>query len=209
MFTGIVEEIGTLLSRRANSMTFKAQKVLENLETGDSIAVNGICLTAVSFDKESFTVEVMPETLSRSNLGLLAGGSKVNLERALTLTRPLGGHFVQGHVDGTGRIKTITRVSGATIIRLFAPPYIMRYIVDKGFIAIDGISLTVVECANDEFMVSIVGHSLSNTTLGNLKTGDIVNLEVDILAKYTEKFLTKSGSGISKEFLAEHGFSAE
>jgi len=209
MFTGIVEETGALSARQANRLTFKAGKVLAGLEIGDSIAVNGICLTVTSFDQRSFTVEVMPETLKRSNLGLIETGSRVNLERALTLTRPLGGHFVQGHVDGTGRVTSVARIPGATIIKLFAPSQVMRYIVDKGFIAVDGISLTVVEQAQDEITLSIVGHSLANTTLGIIKEGDTVNLEADILAKYVEKFTGKPGSGISLQFLSEHGFTAE
>ena len=209
MFTGIVEEMGVLYSRQENRLTFKAKKILDELEIGDSIAVNGICLTVISFNHEGFTVEVMPETLKRSNLGMVETGGKVNLERALTLARPLGGHFVQGHVDGIGRVKTVTKIPGATIIKLVAPANIIRYIVDKGFIAVDGISLTVVEQIGVEITLSIVGHSLSNTTLGSLKAGDVVNLEADILAKYVEKFTVRRDGGISMEFLAEHGFTAE
>ena len=209
MFTGIVEEVGTLQSRQANRLTFKTKKMLEGLEIGDSISVNGVCLTVTSFNGEGFSVEVMPETLKRSDLGALVAGGVVNLERALTLTRPLGGHFVQGHIDGTGRITSVVRIQGATILKLFAPPHIMRYIVERGFIAVDGISLTVAECSEEEITISVVGHSLTNTNLGSLEPGDEVNLEADILAKYVEKSIAKPGGGISMEFLAEHGFTAE
>jgi len=209
MFTGIVEETGVLSARQLNSLTFRASKILEGLQIGDSIAVNGICLTVVSFNSEGFSVEVMPETLKRANLGLLEIGGRVNLERALTLSKPLGGHFVQGHVDGTGRVKEVSRIPGATIIKLVAPAHIMRYIVDKGFIAVDGISLTVVERSGDEITLSIVGHSLANTTLGTVKAGSIVNLEADILAKYVENFTGRPEAGINMDFLAEHGFTAE
>lgn len=209
MFTGIVEETGILSARQPNRLTFEASKVREGLQVGDSIAVNGICLTVVSFNSEGFSVEVMPETLNRSNLGLVEIGGRVNLERALTLSKPLGGHFVQGHVDGTGKVKEVIKITGATIIRLVAPSHVMRYIVDKGFVAVDGISLTVVQQTGDEVTLSIVGHSLANTTLGSLKTGSVVNLEADILAKYVEKFTTPPEAGIDMAFLAEHGFTAE
>ncbi|MDD4794654.1 MAG: riboflavin synthase [Dehalococcoidales bacterium] len=208
MFTGIVEETGVLSARQSNSLSFKASKVLEGLQIGDSIAVNGICLTVVSFNNEGFSVEVMPETIKRSNLGLVEIGGRVNLERALTLSKPLGGHFVQGHVDGTGRVKEVSEISGATIIKLVAPSSIMRYIVDKGFIAVDGISLTVVQQSGDEITLSIVGHSLANTTLGTAKAGSVVNLEADILAKYVEKYTGRPEAGLDMAFLAEHGFTA-
>ncbi|MDD2251836.1 MAG: riboflavin synthase [Dehalococcoidales bacterium] len=208
MFTGIVEETGVLSARQSNSLSFKASKVLEGLQIGDSIAVNGICLTVVSFNNEGFSVEVMPETIKRSNLGLVEIGGRVNLERALTLSKPLGGHFVQGHVDGTGRVKEVSEISGATIIKLVAPSSIMRYIVDKGFIAVDGISLTVVQQSGDEITLSIVGHSLANTTLGTAKAGSVVNLEADILAKYVEKYTGRPEAGLDMDFLAEHGFTA-
>ena len=206
MFTGIVEEIGTLQSRQAKTMSFFADRVLEGLEIGGSMAVNGVCLTVTGFDSKGFRADVMPETLGRTNLGGLKSGDPVNLEKPLTLDRPLGGHFVQGHVDGTGTVKALHRVEGATVIGITAPAWLMRYIVEKGFIAVDGISLTVVEKGRDAFKVSIVGHSLQNTTLGTITQGAAVNLEVDILAKYVESLLYRDGQTITPEYLRRHGF---
>ncbi|MBN1369250.1 MAG: riboflavin synthase [Dehalococcoidaceae bacterium] len=208
MFTGIVEETGTLERFNQNQMSFNASIVMAGMETGGSIAVNGVCLTVTSFDHNGFTVEIMPETLKRSNLSLLKPGDRVNLERPLQLSKPLGGHFVQGHIDGTGTIKSINPVNGATIITVSAPGNIMRYVVEKGFIAIDGISLTVVDCTSEEFKLSIVGHSFKNTTLGFKKPGQAVNIEVDILAKYIEKMLKPDQSNLTLEYLSEHGFTA-
>jgi riboflavin synthase len=207
VFTGIVEETGRLLDAKGNSMTFTAARVLEGLETGGSIAVNGVCLTVTRYDSSDFTADIMPETLRLSNLGLLKTGERVNLERPLTPSKPLGGHFVQGHIDGTGRLQTIKPVAGATLIGISAPESILKYIVYKGFICIDGISLTVTEKQAGSFAVSIVPHSLANTTLGYKKPGDAVNLEVDILAKYVENFITDRRGKITAEFLSEHGFS--
>jgi len=170
------------------------------------MAVNGVCLTVTSFDSKGFRADVMPETLNRSNLGGLKKGDPVNLERPLTLDRPMGGHFVQGHIDGTGRIKAIQKLEGATIMDISAPDSLMPYIVEKGFIAVDGISLTVVEKGRDTFRVSIVGHSLENTTLGRATQGAVVNLEVDILAKYVESLINKDRQTITAEYLQRHGF---
>jgi len=206
MFTGIVEETGTLERFKQNQMTFNASSVIEGLEIGGSMAVNGVCLTVTGFTKNSFTVEIMPETLKRSNLGLLKPGGRVNLERPLQLSKPLGGHFVQGHVDGTGTIKTLNPVNGATIITVSAPAGLLRYVVEKGFVAVDGISLTVIGCTSQDFSLSIVGHSLANTTLGLIKPGQCVNIEVDILAKYIEKMLKPGEGTITLEYLSEHGF---
>lgn len=208
MFTGIIEETGRLERFNQNQMTFYAVKALEGMDIGGSIAVNGICLTVTEFTSSSFTVDIMPETLKRSNLGLIKPGDRVNLERPLQLLKPLGGHFVQGHVDGTGIIKAVNPINGATIVTISASESIMRYVVEKGFIAVDGISLTVVSCTLEEFKLSIVGHSLSNTTLGIKKPGHIVNIEVDILAKYVEKMLKPRDSTITLEYLSEHGFTA-
>ena len=206
MFTGIVEEIGTIDSRQANALSVLAGRVLEGLQIGGSMAVNGVCLTVTGFDSKGFRADVMPETLKRSNLGALRKGDPVNLERPLTLDRPLGGHFVQGHVDATGKIKAIQKLDGATVIGISAPESIMPYIVEKGFIAVDGISLTVVEKGRDAFSVSIVGHSLDNTTLGRTVQGAVVNLEVDILAKYVESLVNRGGQTITAEYLQRHGF---
>ncbi len=206
MFTGIVEKAGRLRSRQANQMTFTYDGYLKGLDIGGSIAVNGTCLTITSLDTGTFTVEVMPETLNRTNLGLVKTGGMVNLETPLDMGKPLGGHFVQGHVDGTGKVSSIQSLGDATLITIAAPPDIMRYIVDKGFIAVDGISLTVVKKDRGSFSVSIVRHTFENTTLGIRSAGDMVNLEADILGKYVENFSTPEKGGIDEDFLSQHGF---
>ena len=206
MFTGIVEEVGRIKSASAGKMQISAQKVLEGVQLGDSIAVNGICLTVITLADETFSVEVMPETLRRTNLGTLRVGDVVNLERALEVGGRMGGHFVQGHVDGTGKIISFRPEGEAIIMKVSAPPEIMRYVVEKGFIAIEGISLTIVICDATSFSVSLVTYTRQNTSLNAKQPGDLVNLEVDILAKYVEKFIGGSQSGMSMEFLAEHGF---
>ena len=205
MFTGIVEEIGNIKSSGSGRITFAAKAVLDGTKPGDSIAVNGVCLTVISLTATSFSVDIMPETLRRTNLGMLHSGDKVNLERAMAVGGRFGGHFVQGHVDGTGKVSAARAEGNALILKFDALKEIMRYIVEKGFIAVDGVSLTVVECNPTSFSVSLVGITQAETTLGGRKAGDIVNLEVDILAKYVDK-LSRGESGITKEFLAEHGF---
>lgn len=206
MFTGIVEETGRVISVQPEKLVFSASTVLQGLEQGGSIAVNGVCLTATAFDASSFTVNIMQETLKRSNLGLLRPGDEVNLERPLTMSKPLGGHMVQGHVDGTGKIVSISHGGGASVIRIEAPHEVMRYIVEKGFIAVDGISLTVVDYDATGFRVSIVSFTGQHTLLGKRRIGDIVNLEVDIIAKYVEKFSQAGGRSVTPDFLKEHGF---
>jgi riboflavin synthase len=205
MFTGIVEEVGTVKSASAGRLTVAARKVPDDTKLGDSIAVNGVCLTIVEMTSESFSVDVMQETLRRTNLGSLKAGERVNLERPLAVGGRFGGHFVQGHIDGTGRVASVTPERDAIRLRFEATPEIMRYIVEKGFIAVDGVSLTVVECSSTAFGVSLVAYTQRNSTLGGKKPGDVVNLEVDIIAKYVER-LRGGGSAITKEFLAEHGF---
>ncbi len=205
MFTGIVEEIGNIKSSGSGRITFAAKAVLDGTKPGDSIAVNGVCLTVISLTATSFSVDIMPETLRRTNLGMLHSGDKVNLERAMPVGGRFGGHFVQGHVDGTGKVSAARAEGNALILKFDALKEIMRYIVEKGFIAVDGVSLTVVECNPTSFSASLVGITQAETTLGGRKVGDIVNLEVDILAKYVYK-LSRGESGITKEFLAEHGF---
>ena len=205
MFTGIVEEIGNVKSSGSGRITFAAKAVIDGTKPGDSIAVNGVCLTVISLTATSFSVDIMPETLRRTNLGMLHSGDKVNLERAMPVGGRFGGHFVQGHVDGTGKISAARAEGNALILKFDALKEIMRYIVEKGFIAVDGVSLTVVECNPTSLIVSLVGITQAETTLGGRKAGDIVNLEVDILAKYVDK-LSRGESGITKEFLAEHGF---
>ena len=214
MFTGIVEEMGTV--RRLNQspnrceLELSAAKVLEGTQIGDSIAVNGVCLTVIRMDKDHFTADVMPETLRRSNLGQLKTGSKVNLERAMAANGRFGGHIVAGHIDGTGTIRSMQPEGNAVLVTISAAPELLRYVVEKGSIAIDGISLTVARVDSETFSVSIIPHTQSNTILADRKVGDRVNLETDIIGKYVEKLLqpqeTKKESRITMEFLQEHGF---
>jgi riboflavin synthase len=206
VFTGIVEEIGKVISARPGNLAVAAGKVLEDMVEGASIAVNGVCLTVTGFDNKSFNVEVMEETLSRTNLGLLKTGDGVNLERPLTLGGRLGGHLVQGHIDDTGRVISITPRGDSIIAGFETPPKLMSYIVEKGFITVDGVSLTIVTRDSGSFRVSLVDYSQQHTILGGLRVGDTVNLEADIIAKYVEQFNRNGGSGITIDFLQEHGF---
>lgn len=206
MFTGIVEEVGRVQSVTRNRFGFAARKVLEGTKPGDSIAVNGACLTATEIGPGTFAVEIMPETLRRTSMGSLRPGDPVNLERALRVGDRLGGHFVQGHVDDIGRILSIAPEQEAILMRVSAPDSIMRYIVEKGFIAVEGVSLTVITRDTGSFTVSLVGYTRDHTTLGRKRTGDPVNLEADIIAKYVEQLANPSRTGITAEFLREHGF---
>jgi riboflavin synthase len=206
VFTGITEEIGKITLTKPASLVITASRVLQGMEPGESIAVNGACLTVTSFNSSSFTVDVMPETLERTNLGLLRAGNTVNLERAVALGGKLGGHLVQGHVDDVGRVASVDREGGALIMGLTAPLPVVRYIVVKGFIAVDGVSLTVVTKDVSAFRVSIVDYTQKNTTLGGRRIGDLVNLEVDIIAKYVAELSQAWRPGLSREFLKEHGF---
>lgn len=206
MFTGIIEEIGRVTSIQSRNLGIAASKVLQGIELGWSIAVNGACLTVTSIDASSFSVDIMPETIEKTNLSLLGVGDEVNLEKPLTLGKELGGHLVQGHVDSTGRITLVTRQSGAMLIRFEAPSETMRYIVKKGFVAVDGVSLTVVDCDASSFLISVVDYTQEHTTLGRKKVGDMVNLEVDIIAKYVERISQANRQGITVDFLQEHGY---
>ena len=211
MFTGIIEEVGSVVSIQRSSKSFiriSARKVLEDVHLGDSIAVNGVCLTVTDFDAASFQADVMNETLSRSSLGSLRSGSPVNLERAMAAGGRFGGHIVSGHIDGTGIISDIKNDGIAVWYTVSAKSEIMRYIVEKGSVAIDGISLTVAKVAADSFSVSIIPHTASQTVLGTKKVCDIVNLENDIIAKYVEKLMKhdSQAGGVSMELLAKNGF---
>lgn len=223
MFTGIIEEIGILsnIKRGTSSaqLTIRASKVLEDVHLGDSIATNGVCLTVTNFTSTDYTVDVMHETLNRSSLGTLQIGSKVNLERAMQAGGRFGGHIVSGHIDGTGTINRIQRDDNAIWYTIQAPPSIMHYIIEKGSITIDGISLTVASVTADSFQVSIIPHTASETTLSLRRIGDIVNLENDCIGKYVEKLLqpyspdrsdqppaSQNTGGVTMEFLMKNGF---
>jgi len=206
MFTGIVEEIGTVKETSRDRLAFRAYKVLEGTKVGDSIAVNGVCLTIVSLENRGFSVNVMPETLRRTNLGILHYNDQVNLERALVLGGRLGGHLVLGHVDDTGEVIEITTEETAHLMRISAPAKLMPYIVDKGFIAVDGTSLTIIDFDDFSFVVSLVAYTMEHTTLGRKRPGTVVNLEADIIAKYVENLREQKRQGLNFEFLREYGF---
>ena len=206
MFTGIVEEIGVVKEIGQGRLAFEAHKVLEGTKIGDSMAVNGVCLTIVSLENRGFDVDVMPETLRCTNLGGLHYGDQVNLERALLLGGRLGGHLVLGHVDDAGEIMNVTAEETAHIMRISAPARLMPYIVDKGFIAVDGVSLTIVGLDDFSFVVSLVAYTMEHTTLGRRRPGDIVNLETDIIAKYVESLKERKRQSLNFEFLREYGF---
>lgn len=191
MFTGIVEEIGIVRSMRAGDLTIDANVVLDGVKLGDSICVNGACLTVTVFDKQSFTVHMVPETLRRTNLGTLRPGALVNLERALPVDGRLGGHVVQGHVEGTAEVVSFASDGGDGLTARFRTPVaLMRFIVAKGFIAVDGVSLTVVDCEDDAFSVTLIPFTREHTNLGKRQAGEQVNLETDVLARYVERLLT-------------------
>ena len=206
MFTGIVQEIGTVVSVTRGALVVNARQSLKDLQVGGSIAVNGVCLTVTSFNDNSFSVDVMPETLKRTNLGLLKSGDSINLEKPLAFNGEIGGHLVQGHIDDTGKVVQIAREGEAVLMRFEAPPEIRHYIVPKGFIAVDGTSLTVTDKDTKTFGVSLVGYTLEHTILGDRKPGDMVNLEVDIIGKYVVELYGRQGPEITAEFLREHGF---
>ncbi|MFJ5550734.1 riboflavin synthase [Streptomyces sp. NPDC093225] len=193
MFTGIVEELGEVAAIEqlpdASRFRLRGPLVTEGAKHGDSIAVNGVCLTVVETENGEFTADVMQETLKRSSLGALTPGSRVNLERPMALGGRLGGHLVQGHVDGTGSIVSRTPSEHWEIVKVSLPAELSRYVVEKGSITVDGVSLTVVEAAADHFTISLIPTTLALTTLGIKQPGDPVNLEVDVLAKYVERLL--------------------
>ena len=191
MFTGIVEEVGIVSKITNNGMTVKALRVLSDVKLGDSIAVNGTCLTAVSFSNSEFSVDLSPETMRRTSLSQLTEGSRVNLERAISASDRMGGHIVQGHVDATGRITSIKPDGDSIIFRVRIPKRLDKYIVEKGFVAVDGISLTVVKRGASSFTLAVIPYTLENTNLAVLSEGDQVNLEADILAKYVESLLAR------------------
>jgi riboflavin synthase len=206
LFTGIVQEIGIIVSATRRGLVIKAGPALGEIQAGGSIAVNGVCLTVTDFDDKTFAVDVMPETLKKTNLGGLHAGDRVNLERPLAYNGEIGGHLVQGHIDDTGKVVRIAYEGDAVLMWFEAKPEVMRYIVPKGFIAVDGISLTVTDKDATTFGVSLVAYTLQNTNLADRKSGDAVNLEVDIIGKYVVEFYGPRSPGITAEFLREHGF---
>lgn len=215
MFTGIVEELGQVediqRGRQSAVLTIRAEQVLEGTKIGDSIAVNGVCLTVTSLAGGRFTADVMHETLDRSALARLRRGSPVNLERAMAADGRFGGHMVAGHIDGTGRVAEIRRDDNAVWYTIQAAPQVLRYIVEKGSVAVDGISLTVARVEADRFSISAIPHTVAQTVLRERREGDLVNLETDIIGKYVEKLLTPAPAqeqtgGITMDFLARHGF---
>ena len=189
MFTGIVEEVGVVRAAGQGRLAIAARKVMPTLEIGGSINVNGTCLTVTTLESGEFAVDVVPETLRRTNLGLLRPGDPINLERPLRADGRLDGHIVQGHVDGTGTVGEISSDGEALMVRIDVPEQLARYVVEKGFIAVDGVSLTVVHCDEAGFSVTVIPHTRDHTIFGSRSVGDAVNIEIDILAKYVERLM--------------------
>jgi len=212
MFTGIVEEMGTVEKLWIGSscgLRIRAKKVLQGTKPSHSIAVDGVCLTATEVDPESFSVEIMAQTLNKTNLSLIKEGDRVNLERATSLSSLLGGHIVTGDVDGVGRISRIDKRVGETVMQIEFLPRLAKYIVNQGRVSLDGVSLTVADCRASNFTVHLIPFTLNNTTLGLKKRGNLLNLEVDIISKYIEKMIqSQSGSGsrIDRGFLKAMGY---
>lgn len=221
MFTGLIETIGTVARLHKGAVSgelqIEAKKILKTTQIGDSIAVNGVCLTVTGIQGELFTADVMAETMRRSTLGTLMAGAHVNLERAMPADGRFGGHIVSGHIDGTGTITGILREENAVWYKICAQETLLKYMVEKGSVAVDGTSLTIAEVREDGFRVSIIPHTLGQTILQYKKQGDKVNLECDVIGKYVERMLSygayseknnaaEKTSGITMEFLAENGF---
>ncbi|MFY0543925.1 riboflavin synthase [Brevibacillus sp. H7] len=218
MFTGIVEELGVLENVTGNSVAskllIKADKVLKGVQLGDSIAVNGVCLTVTSFSSAHFTADVMPETMKKTNLGRLKRGETINLERAMRLGDRFGGHIVSGHVDGTGEIVSREPHANAVLFRIKAGADLLKYMVPRGSVAVDGISLTLVDVTAAGFTISIIPHTLSHTNMQGKHPGDLVNLECDVIGKYVERLMgwktteqhPSEATGLTMEVLRENGF---
>jgi len=206
MFTGLVEEVGTVREATTDSLAIQADITLRELKAGDSIAVNGACLTITSLDDSSFRADVMPETLRCTNLGAVHYADKVNLERALMLGERLGGHLVLGHVDDVGEVMSLVPEESAKIMRVSAPANLMSYVARKGFIAVDGVSLTVVDLDDFSFSVSLVAHTLAHTTLSDRRPGGRVNLEADVIARYVERLSDRNSRGVTLDLLMQNGF---
>lgn len=214
MFTGIVEEVGLLkeivTSRQSMTLRINCSLLIDDLKIGDSVAVNGICLTVKEFAREHFSVDVMPETMRKTGLSKLRKGDRVNLERALLLQQRLGGHLVSGHIDGVGIVKNKSREGNAIWLSIETSNEISRYLIEKGSVTVDGVSLTIAKLDSTSFQVSLIPVTASTTTLGEKRIGDWLNVECDILGKYLEKYLinlmAKEAKGINLASLAENGF---
>jgi len=207
VFTGIIEEVGAVSRRSGAAVTILARTILDGLALGDSISVDGACLTVTAFNNESFSVQISPETFARTTLGRLKPGEAVNLERAMQAGGRFGGHFVLGHVDGVGKVDGVTDQGEFQLWRFRAPDDVAKYLVPKGSVTIDGISLTVVEPTGDTFAVAVIPATLSKTTLAQKRTGESVNMEADMIGKHIFHYLRRGGKGgISQDFLAQHGF---
>ncbi|MCP8966979.1 riboflavin synthase [Ectobacillus ponti] len=213
MFTGIIEETGTIMSMQqagqAIAMMIKAERILSDVQLGDSIAVNGVCLTVTSFTKSSFTVDVMPETVKATSLQSLQRGSSVNLERAMGAGGRFGGHFVTGHVDGIGRIAEKRKQDNAMYYRIELPENLLRYCIYKGSVAIDGTSLTIFGLDDTSITISLIPHTVGYSIVGHKGTGDIVNIECDMIGKYIERFTRREEPPkrpLTESFLRDHGY---
>ncbi|WP_096434796.1 riboflavin synthase [Alteribacter populi] len=217
MFTGIIEEKGTIQQIRQSGeaivMNIQASEILSDVKLGDSIAVNGVCLTVTEFDSKSFSVDLMPETVRNTSLRMLTKGSEVNLERAMAANGRFGGHFVSGHVDGLGRIISKKKDANAVYYEIEVDDVLIKYMMLKGSVSVDGTSLTVFGVHDHSFIISIIPHTIEETIIGQRKPGDVVNIEADMLAKYMEQFLLKrfradeqSSEKLTEAFLKEHGF---
>lgn len=205
MFTGIIEEVGAVSRRSGADLEIMAKRVLEDISLGDSIAINGACMTVAEIKSESFVVQVSPESYAKTTLGALKPGHAVNLERALRAGDRLGGHIVLGHVDGVGMVEGVKEEGGFSVWTFRAPDTVAKYLTPKGSVAIDGISLTVVEPQGDRFAVAIIPTTLRETVLSNRRPGDPVNMEADMIGKHIYHFMHQPG-GVSKSFLKEHGY---
>lgn len=206
MFTGIIEETGNLVKIGGGNITIECRKILEDMKIGDSISTNGICLTVTKFDDKSFSADVMPETIRRTSLENLKSGDVINLERALKLCDRLGGHIISGHIDGVGTIKSMKPEGNAIIVTIKTEKDLLRYIAAKGSIALDGMSLTVVNVNDIDFSVSLIPHTRDVTNFKYKKIGSLVNIEIDVLARYIERLMNFKSSTITKDFLISNGF---